>query len=715
MVPSSIKSNLAGLRLRERLLTFVWGVACWVAILIVLLFLFSLVDWLIDRRRDTPFAVLLGMFFVKAVVAGLAGILFILLPQIRRMPDSLMALWVEAKKPKFEHRLISAVQLNEPGADTVGMSRELIGVVTGEAEKLTQKVGAFSALADHRRLIYSVCVLFPIVLVCGCPVAIWPGMAMRLIGRQFLLPIEIPHSVTLEGASQHVWPIGEDIPIQIRVRGEYAQDMVGVLYVTPDGESTQRYDLKFLKADDDGALFGTFVKPSSVDLVYSARLADGRTKRPTEMKLVARPIVTANNAFVQLPAYCGLKPEKPNMTIDDRRYEVPQARGDVVGIRGSTVRVDIQAQKKIVKAWIELLGEPGLGPKGAEAANANVDRRRMAVGSDEISASARFDLTDRVVGYRIIVEDEHGFENVPPPRRTVGLVPEDAPTVSLLRDTFTDTRKRADFDLEGLPVILGGNIRITYVCYGNYGLGKAQVMYRVLKKHESGNEPADEDAWITAPLPEVPAPSAFGVIESVEGVEGQSAVVTTKENHRLRAGELVLLVDVEGVPEIGDKKTFTIDEVKSPTSFSLKELRTAGKGKGGLFVWMAVFNPTTGAFRHSDFDQQVQFHAMPSAQPDSNLGRTVGGGRYFLDTNGLLDRKTGKALTLKSGDQIEYCIKVHAASREPKYGDVPFAVSETRVSTVMTVTEWLAWQSQVNNQDAKIKELKAHQEGVFPK
>src|SRR5262245_28811279 len=163
MVPASIRNNLAGLRTRERLLTFVWGAACWGAIVLALLLLCGLVDFLIDRTQETPTAIRVGMFLVQAFVAGVAGLLFVLWPQIRRLPDSLLALWVEEKMRQFQHRLISAVQFNQPNADLEGMSKELVAIVTGEAEKLTAKVGGFAKVADHGRLKWAAGVMAPVL------------------------------------------------------------------------------------------------------------------------------------------------------------------------------------------------------------------------------------------------------------------------------------------------------------------------------------------------------------------------------------------------------------------------------------------------------------------------------------------------------------------------------------------------------------------------
>ena len=67
---------------------------------------------------------------------------------------------------------------------------------------------------------------------------------------------------------------------------------------------------------------------------------------------------------------------------------------------------------------------------------------------------------------------------------------------------------------------------------------------------------------------------------------------------------------------------------------------------------------------------------VPSRDPQNTLGRTLGGGRYFLETKGIISAK-GMKVQLKSGDQIEYCVEVYAAHREPEVS-IPFARSETR-------------------------------------
>src|SRR5262245_55507948 len=147
MIPSSIKRALSSLRRRERMLTFVWGAARWLAIVMLLLLVCGFVDWLIDRERDTPFFIRVMMLCMQLVVAAVAARFLVFWPQLRWLSDPKLALWVEAKKPKFKHRLISAVQFNQPRADLEGMSKELVGVVTQEADEMTRGASNFAGVA----------------------------------------------------------------------------------------------------------------------------------------------------------------------------------------------------------------------------------------------------------------------------------------------------------------------------------------------------------------------------------------------------------------------------------------------------------------------------------------------------------------------------------------------------------------------------------------
>src|SRR5436189_254551 len=104
MVPSLIRNNLAGLRRRERLLTFAFGAACWLSLVSLLLLACCFVDWLVDRYQDTPMLLRAGMFALQLVIALVSGAVLLIWPQMKRWSDSALALWVESKLPRFGHR-----------------------------------------------------------------------------------------------------------------------------------------------------------------------------------------------------------------------------------------------------------------------------------------------------------------------------------------------------------------------------------------------------------------------------------------------------------------------------------------------------------------------------------------------------------------------------------------------------------------------------------
>jgi hypothetical protein len=511
MIPRTIKRNLARLRRRERLIRLAWGVSRWLALVLGLLLFCALTDYAIDRDRDTPWSVRYALFGLQAAAAAVSAFIFVLWPQVRRLRDAELALWVEEKAHLFQHRLITAVELNQAGAKTGGMSDELILVVTREAERISQVI-PFPRVADHRRLVWSVAVLVPVVLVAAIPLLIWPAVSLALLERQALHDVEVPRLVHLDNVTPEVLPVGERFQIVYRVTGPVDEETAGEVVVTPEGQPRDRYPLTFFKWAKDGeALFGVDITPSAADLSFTARLGDGRTRKPGGVHFVARPVVHKQEAWVRLPAYCGTTP-------DGQRYELPQGHGDVVGIPGSAVRLLVQTSKPIRGATLELLGpegeaRPADDEPGPEKVRRSVALRIAPSGQD---AEAVFDLRPGETAYRIVVSDEYGFFNVPAPRRGLQLVPEEAPQISLLKDYFG--LPGAETEVEGIPVPLGKAIRIPYVCHGPYGLGTARILYRVLPRHESGNEPSEPGPWTVLPLPEVTSTPKLGAFDPKRGI-----------------------------------------------------------------------------------------------------------------------------------------------------------------------------------------------------
>src|SRR5262249_4643691 len=125
------------------------------------------------------------------------------------------------------------------------------------------------------------------------------------------------------------------------------------------------------------------------------------------------------------------------------------------------------------------------------------------------------------------------------------------------------------------------------------------------------------------------------------------------------------------------------------------------------------FDRKRGVFDLMSFQHQVSFYLIPSPDPEKIIGQTIGGGRYHLPTkdNTLFDSK-GNRLKLKSGDQIEYCVEVFAAERQP-IDSTPSARSESRVATIMEEKEFFTWLGQVRQEDERIRALEKLQRAIF--
>jgi hypothetical protein len=100
--------------------------------------------------------------------------------------------------------------------------------------------------------------------------------------------------------------------------------------------------------------------------------------------------------------------------------------------------------------------------------------------------------------------------------------------------------------------------------------------------------------------------------------------------------------------------------------------------------------------------EQIQFHAVPSADPALFPGRSEGGGRFDFQTRTIPG--------LKVGDKLELFIEVF--DRNPQPGRPP-GRSETRVKSIVTAEQFFQWVELTLEQERRIRQLEAKQRGVF--
>ena len=133
---NSLIRQLRAWRLREQLVRLAWGGSRWFAIVATVLAFACLADWLYDRRAEVPLALrVLATGSQVLIAAGLAYVLLIR-PWAKTPHIDDLAFQAEKAIPEFDHRLVTALQLNRSTAKTQGMSKALIAEVTREASEM---------------------------------------------------------------------------------------------------------------------------------------------------------------------------------------------------------------------------------------------------------------------------------------------------------------------------------------------------------------------------------------------------------------------------------------------------------------------------------------------------------------------------------------------------------------------------------------------------
>jgi hypothetical protein len=446
-----------------------------------------LIDYVWDGFGETPFwARVLLLALQLAAYAGFAVLAF----RLVRTP-SLVALAGRAEKAftDFDHRLVTALQLNRPHARTAGMSKQLITAVTEEAIDETKR-RQLASLTDPKRLLVAGGLLLPVLLIAAVAFVFFGPLAAALLQRQALLNAEIPRSVSIENATAPLFPAGDPVQVRLKVTSEYplTDATTGTVSVTPAAGKGEQYELKNAGRQEDGSyLFTADLPPATESFTFTARVKDGRMRQPAEVTFEARPVVTEVAAWVLAPAY--VDPE------GKRRYEKVAPQGEVVCHPDCSVRVRAVASKPLTRAEVVLVGvqtteekDIVLRPDGVAVAVPRAVKSEvtvrvpLALEPGGTAGSATFGVPPGFNGYRVEVADEHGFANLAPPRRGISLLPDRPPTVTLNDELLMpgwETGPPDDYEVRGMPLIQGGQIQIGYLAKSSLGIARAAILYRV--------------------------------------------------------------------------------------------------------------------------------------------------------------------------------------------------------------------------------------------
>ena len=608
---NSLIHQLRAWRLREQLVRLAWGGSRWFAVVAIVLGFACLADWLLDRRAEVPFLLRFLLTASQVALAAVLGYFLLYRPWSRTPPIDELAFQAEKAIPEFDHRLVTALQLNRPRAKTAGMSKALIAEVTREAGEMAAHHN-LTKLIDYTPTLWAVGLALPVLLLWGGFAAANSNLAVVLLKRQMLLNVDIPRSVQLENKTPEIWPSGSEVEIRYRVTGEWTETMTGRAFVTPEGQPADDYPLAFERDNKDGsATFLAKLPPSSTPFTFKARLSDGRTRgEPGRVTFEPPPQVKQIEAWQLLPEYLGGREIVHEGKKGRIPYERVQPNGEIVNaLPLSAIRVEAKFNKAVKEAV--------LIPIDRGEGNKEVDRARIPaddLAADGMTAEWNFPASPKSIGYRIELLDHRDFRSPSPARRGIRMLPDEPPAVEFKKESNRNPDPNEfdgkgdpriyewDFPVAHRPGIPGegdtGPIQVTYSARSELGVGRVNIAYRVIPRGEQAENVHPRD-------------------------------------------------DIGG-------KFYT----RLPLSKTSADVAKVGKWVPDL----GLFEKTFAGIGRSDPRRrttQIEFYPVPSPDPDTLPGELEGGGRYNFQTGGLRKKGIdGTESKLEVGDTVELYMEV---------------------------------------------------------
>jgi hypothetical protein len=507
---TALVKQLRAWQFRELLYSAAVAVGVIAAVATVGIALASATDYCVDLYVDTPIWLRIALAVVQiAVYAGLVLFLFIFVR--KNLPSvDVLAGRAEAELPMFDHRLVTSLQLNRPHANTAGMSKELIAKVSDEAEAMAKK-HHLANLAKPKRLLWATVLLFVPLVIFGVGFLAFPNTSQALLLRQCLLNVDIPKQVTVENASDAVWPRGDDVILKFRVTGPVSERTKGRVKAWVPGRVDEIAEATYAGQAEDGtaifiAKFPAFIE----DFEFRGYFRDGRMKDPGQMTVVPRPVVAKITAWVQLPKYvdpAGMK-----------RYERIAPEGEVAAHADSSLRIIANFSKPVKEATLVLYGRDAAGESEKV-----LQRLPMNLAADRKDAEVVFDMPAKPSGYSIETADDYGFANISPPRRGITVTPDVPPRVELLDEVIAAPSFKPpydDYEIRGAPLTLEGRGAIVgYKARSPLGLSKAYIVYRVNDGDWKALPLATVEADLNEVGPFVPALGVFQKYDEIKAVE----------------------------------------------------------------------------------------------------------------------------------------------------------------------------------------------------
>jgi hypothetical protein len=371
---------------------------------------------------------------VASAVAGvvlLCAAVFILLPALRRVTRRQALTSIEQTYPELHDDLTNALELDPTRleqANPHGVALDLVRVLHQQTAHQVRRFNARTVVRRYPLYGLSWCAMF--LLSVALVAVMQPGLLgdalwVMLHPTRYLPARDIHIALT---PTRVTIAHGSSLEVLAHASGRIPRSMS--IQVTREGQADKRYPMEVL---EPGTFRYVFLKPQT-SFAFQAQ-AGGFASPQGHVQVVPAPAVGQLTLRYLFPDYTGLPPR------------IQEGGGDIQALPGTQVQLTMQANVPLRKG-----------------------RLRFENGHELPLSIAEQSLRGEILvmeegAYRIEVEDTHGLTNPQPPRYTVQLLSDLAPTVQLQQPE------------DGMEVDETTVLDIRYEAEDDFGLQDAALVY----------------------------------------------------------------------------------------------------------------------------------------------------------------------------------------------------------------------------------------------
>jgi len=401
------------------------------------------IDWWLDMPWFLRFLALLaeGAFLYGCFYK------FVYWPGKHPPSDEETALLVEKANPELKSRLISTMQLNQPGAFGDSTSSSMVRALSEDTEAATADLNFNQAVPMKQA---GKMFLRGFFVVAAAVVGFWLAgeTGTALIRRALLSWEQVPRKTMIYPITgDAIIGFGDDIDLQVRVEGVVPEEG----RVEIDYQSGRSQEFKVGPFENDRQIFHREILAVPESFEYTFYLGDGRSQTYT-VSTREKPVLMNIEARYQPPAYTA----RPMRPISLQELDL---------LPGGTLELIANSNQELSGG---LIHQGGLGTEVEMDVFASNDQQ--AGGKIEIPLEG-------LTGVSVRVLDKDGVPSTSTPSYPVRIVADQAPTIEIVFPTEIQQLVTAD-----------ANMLLSFKARDDNRLGKASLHYLVNRGEEQSFE-----------------------------------------------------------------------------------------------------------------------------------------------------------------------------------------------------------------------------------